>query len=84
MTRTRPPCCFTEWRDEYHSALFALAMSIQLSTNEHSQVIIIDRCIWRLLHRIRRIQTRLDVEHEVMDKTWCAALLQCLYDGDAA
>ncbi|MEE8607803.1 MAG: hypothetical protein V3S55_09370 [Nitrospiraceae bacterium] len=79
----RRPVTYKDWRAIWQSELLGLGHSVfvQSKIESHScpellRILSRTRCIQNRLHRLRRIQRRLDIEHEVMDPTFCRAVLE--------
>lgn len=83
----RRPETYDDWRSLYQSYSMSLGFKISTSWNcKHLPLpnrcngycFVIDRHLWKLIHRIERIRKRLDVEHEAFTTGFANALLKAI------
>lgn len=70
------PVTYKDWRNLWHEEAKWLGWRITWRAAEGRPLI--DRETHRLIRRLVRIMNRLDVENEVMDRSWCEAMLEIL------
>ena len=72
------PVMYTDWRALYHSECKALGFSLTF-TRTPNRVHRFTRYQWERIRRLERIKKRLEVESEVMDKTYVKSLLNFVF-----
>ena len=75
------PQTFFDWRELWHREAKYLGWHIAWLFGKNGRRIRIDRSTYRLLHRLKRIRARLDIEGIVRDETWAAAMYEMIF-GD--
>ena len=73
------PVMFTEWRSLYHTESKMLGYVVFWRVKCGARTVGVDREIWKLVDRIRRIRKRLDIESEVKDESWCRSMWQMIF-----
>jgi hypothetical protein len=82
----KKPATYVEWREVYQSTIYALGLACdtqigyRLMGNPEPMRTVYARRVHQLYRRIRRIDARLNVEHEVMDGTFIESLMEMLDD----
>lgn len=75
------PTTFKDWRALWHHARCVVGDWVAFNFDGHR--IVMDRHLWKAIHRARRIRARLDIEREVKDASWCEALLEMVRDHES-
>lgn len=70
------PVYYKQWRQLWHDESKYLGWDVVHCFD--GRRIVIDRHLWKRLHRLKRIRARLSLESEVMDETFCEALLEAM------
>ena len=71
------PVTYKDWRSLWHSEGKCLGWDVLHCFDGHR--VVIDRHLWKIIHRMQRIRARLDLEYDVKDQSWCEAICEMIF-----
>ena len=76
MELNKRPITFKDWRALWHYEAKVLGWCIM--SNFDGKKLKITRNTWKQILKLKRIDARLNLENQVMDSSWCDAMIELL------